>query len=166
MPRAPAPQAAPIERLAHHLPELSAVLEDQRRFRLEQLAELGALEAARGPAPTAADAARREVLGKVAAAARQALADIDIALALIATGDYGRCGGCRADIPVRLLLAIPTSRWCLDCRQRPAHTDGPAGAGSRHRSHARPVFRTPRGHHSRRPHRPRSAPRHPVSSNP
>ncbi|MFI9005751.1 hypothetical protein ACIGNX_00785 [Actinosynnema sp. NPDC053489] len=100
-------------RLAEHLPRLRAELEEQRRFRVEQLAGLDR-------AGREADQARREVAAAVAEAARQALADVEAALALVELGGYGRCVGCRDDIPLRLLLTIPASRWCLDCRRHGA----------------------------------------------
>ncbi|MFE2757412.1 TraR/DksA family transcriptional regulator [Actinosynnema sp. NPDC059335] len=129
--------------LADHLPDLRARLERQRRFRLEQLAELEPLAAAE-----VTDAARHEVALAVAEAARHALADLDIALALIEVGDYGRCRGCRSDIPLELLRTIPTSRWCLGCRQRLAPGGGPdPGAVPRHEPTA---SRTPRGRGPRR----------------
>ena len=116
---------APGDRLADHLPDLRTALEEQRRFRLEQLAGFDPMTEAAGDACPTADAPRREVALAVADAARQALLDIEIALALIEVGDYGRCRGCRTDIPLRLLRTIPASRWCLDCRQRLAPVDGP-----------------------------------------
>ncbi|WP_425297896.1 TraR/DksA C4-type zinc finger protein [Nocardia abscessus] len=54
---------------------------------------------------------------KLAAAARQALADIDEACTLIITGRYGRCRGCHTEIPIHLLQTIPTTQWCLSCRR-------------------------------------------------
>ncbi|MFE3230249.1 TraR/DksA C4-type zinc finger protein [Nocardia sp. NPDC059228] len=45
------------------------------------------------------------------------MADIDETLTLITTGRYGRCRRCHAEIPIHLLQTIPTSRWCLNCRQ-------------------------------------------------
>lgn len=107
------------DRLADHLPGLRAMLERQRRFRLEQLAELDAV-IGRPAAPGGADTARHEVAVQVAAAARHALADIDTALALVRRGAYGRCRGCGAELPLNLLRAVPTSRWCLACRRRQA----------------------------------------------
>ncbi|WP_159926980.1 MULTISPECIES: hypothetical protein [Nocardia] len=128
-------------RLTDHLPALRAALNQQRRFRLQQLAELEA-EIDRAATPTnAADTARHEVTTELAAAARQALADIDETLTLIATGRYGRCRGCHAEISIHLLQTIPTSQWCLNCRQ---HL--PAFAGSRPMRGQRPraASRTPR----------------------
>ncbi|WP_062982552.1 TraR/DksA family transcriptional regulator [Nocardia anaemiae] len=121
------------DRLIDHL---RATLNQQRRFRLQQLLELDAeLDATVAPANTAATA-RREVTVKLADAARQALADIDETLTLITTGRYGRCRRCHAEIPIHLLQTIPTSQWCLDCQQhRPP---------DRPRPMRRTVFRTPR----------------------
>src|SRR5690349_14379880 len=75
-------------RLNDHLPALRHALKQQRRFRVQQLT---ALDAELGDFPifaTAADRARREVTVTLAVAARQALTDIDEALALIAAGRY------------------------------------------------------------------------------
>jgi DnaK suppressor protein len=125
MPHASAERVAPRDRLADHLPALRARLEHQRQFRLEHLAELDAVvEDTAGPT-NAADQARHEVTVKVAAAARQALLDIDAALALMTNGGYGRCGACHADLPIHLLQAVPTTRLCLNCRQRLTPADRP-----------------------------------------
>ncbi|WP_433761440.1 TraR/DksA family transcriptional regulator [Nocardia sp. CA-135398] len=124
------------DRLIDHLPALRATLNQQRRFRLQQLLELDAeLDATAAPANTAA-MARREVTIKLADAARQALADIDETLSLITTGRYGRCRRCHAEIPIHLLQTIPTSQWCLDCQQ---HRPAPDSPRPMHRT----VFRTP-----------------------
>lgn len=132
--------AQPVSRasLTEHLPALRATLNQQRRFRLQQLADLEAeIDRAREPADTA-DAARQEVNSKLAAAARQALADIEASLTLIATGRYGRCRHCAAEIPIRLLRIIPTTQWCLRCRRHIPSTDG-----SRMMRGQRPLSPTP-----------------------
>lgn len=104
-------------RISDHLPALRARLDRQRRFRVQQLAELDAeIDRAAIPAD-AADLARHEVTLKLAAAARQALADIDETLTLITTGRYGRCRRCHTEIPIHLLQTIPTTQWCLNCRR-------------------------------------------------
>lgn len=113
------PLAPPISqaRLSDHLPALRAKLDRQRRFRIQQLTELDA-EIDHAAIPTdAADRARHEVTLKLAAAARQALADIDETLTLITTGRYGRCRRCHTEIPIHLLQTIPTTQWCLNCRR-------------------------------------------------
>lgn len=103
--------------LSDHLPALRARLNQQRRFRLKQLAELDA-EIDRAPTPIdAADKARQEVTITLATAARHAMADIDEALTLITTGRYGRCLSCHAEIPIHLMQTIPTTQRCLNCRR-------------------------------------------------
>jgi RNA polymerase-binding transcription factor DksA len=130
---APTDHAVPRGRLADHLPDLRATLERQRRFRIEQLAELDSVIGDHGVPADVTDAARHEVAVKVAAAARQALADIDAAIALVERGSYGHCNSCGTDLPLNLLRVIPTSRWCLKCRRRLARRSsegGPVLAGS------------------------------------
>lgn len=118
MSHAPTDHAVARDRIADHLPELRAMLERQRRFRIEQLAELDSLIGKHGTPADMTDAARHEVAVKVADAARQALADIDTAIALVKRGSYGHCDNCGTELPLNLLRVIPTSRWCLTCRRR------------------------------------------------
>jgi RNA polymerase-binding transcription factor len=110
--------------LVVRLPALRAALERQRRFRREQLAELDAV--GRSPADNAEPPDPRdeqavyglcEVDTLVAAGARQALADIDLALVRVATGRYGYCRSCGARIPLVVLQAIPRTTLCLACQQ-------------------------------------------------
>ena len=65
-----------------------------------------------------------------AAAAFQRIADIDDALARVATSDFGRCAECGADIPYQRLKALPTATPCYSC-PNPA---GSAGVGGSIRS--------------------------------
>jgi DnaK suppressor protein len=106
------------------LPALRAALEQQRRFRREQLAELEA--GGRTPAGDIEPPDRRlaeavyglhEVDTLVAEGARRALADIDLALLRMATGRYGCCRSCGAHIPLFVLQAIPRTTLCLACQQ-------------------------------------------------
>jgi DnaK suppressor protein len=98
-------------------------LERQLEFRKEQLAHLIEHDKNRtsltgyGPQALEADGARAldEVRAVVAAGARQALADIELALARINEGNYGRCRACNADIPLAILTAIPTTTLCRTC---------------------------------------------------
>jgi DnaK suppressor protein len=105
------------------LPLLREMLEEQRRFRLVQLAELAAQADCvhrqlgdRGD--VAADTARSEVVAALVIGARQALDDAESALARIKTDRYGRCQGCGAQIPLERLYVIPQTRMCLDCQCR------------------------------------------------
>jgi DnaK suppressor protein len=112
------------ERLSDHLPALRAGLDQQRRFRVRQLAELEAEIDRAAESTDAAEIARRQVAEKLAVAARHALADIDGTISLITSGRYGRCRGCDTEIPIHLLRVIPTTQWCLDCRRHLPAFDG------------------------------------------
>ena len=59
----------------------------------------------------------RQVAEQVARGARRALVDIELALARMCAGTYGRCRACDADIPLTLLMAIPQATSCLGCRR-------------------------------------------------
>jgi DnaK suppressor protein len=110
-----------------NLSRLRATLEDQRRFRLDQLAQLSVQH---GQARTelagrhlddldaSADRARTEVSEVLAAAALHALDDIEAALARIETATYGRCERCHDGIPPARLRAVPQARLCMVCQQR------------------------------------------------
>ncbi|HLU54789.1 MAG TPA: TraR/DksA C4-type zinc finger protein [Pseudonocardia sp.] len=105
--------------LARYLPQLREALERQRAFRIEQLSSMAARARSHG-APTPQDDARAQVDALVAANAGRALADIELALSAMRTGRYGRCADCGADIAIEMLLAVPQTRWCLDCHRRRA----------------------------------------------
>ncbi|HEY1626718.1 MAG TPA: TraR/DksA family transcriptional regulator [Streptosporangiaceae bacterium] len=51
--------------------------------------------------------------------ARRKLADIEEALGRLTDGQFGQCEQCGSAVPVRLLLAIPESRYCPDCTLEP-----------------------------------------------
>jgi DnaK suppressor protein len=110
--------------IASRLPALRAALEQQRDFRRDQLAELGAHGRARQASSPVDDSTEQgrdavsalgEVDALVAVGARRALADIELALARMGTGRYGCCRTCGADIPLLVLEAIPKSTLCLAC---------------------------------------------------
>lgn len=125
----PARQTGPVGRhrdaLASRLPVLRAALDQQRGFRREQLALLDACGGTQESAARANPAdsrdqeaveALREVDALVAAGARRALADIDLALLRMDTGRYGLCRSCGARIPLVVLEAIPKTTLCLTCQ--------------------------------------------------
>jgi DnaK suppressor protein len=96
------------------------MLLEQRAFRLEQLLELRTSDgrtAETKVADTAADQARREVIALVAEGARQAMADIELALASMVAGHYGCCHACHEDIPLAVLEVVPQARLCLSCQR-------------------------------------------------
>jgi DnaK suppressor protein len=110
--------------IVRQLPELRVTLEEQRRFRLDQLAQLTVQQPVGSSIDTldaSADNARVEVSAAVEAAARQALDDIEAALERMDDGRYGACAWCEAPIPPERLLAIPQAPLCMRCQQRAEH---------------------------------------------
>jgi RNA polymerase-binding transcription factor DksA len=122
----------PHPELAASLPVLRARLEEQREFRIEQLVDLAAAELAAeelsaaefsavspGPRPAApaADPARDQMTALLAAAARQALSDIESALRRMATGRYGTCLYCGVPIEMARLHAVPQTALCEACQR-------------------------------------------------
>jgi DnaK suppressor protein len=108
--------------LDRHLPKLRKELEKLRDFRSEQLAHLLAHDRNRtslvGYGPRANDDTARalaEVRAVVTACARRALADIELALARMNDGRYGRCRACDSGIPLAVLTAVPTTTLCWSC---------------------------------------------------
>jgi DnaK suppressor protein len=127
------------------LPRLRQALESQRDFRVEQLAQFDAVKELMSRAPRLSPAVE-EVQAMVVAGARRALSDIEIALARIQTGSYGRCRECGNDISTSVLVAIPMTTLCLACQRqdecitygrwsgrpltpRARHKKGPTSAG-------------------------------------
>lgn len=51
--------------------------------------------------------------------ARATIEDVDLALAKIDRGAYGRCDHCGEQIPRARLEALPAARLCLDCKGNP-----------------------------------------------
>jgi len=115
--------------LAAQLPALYEALVHQRDFRREQLAQLdphrpGTTTSThtKGVAPHTAPAVR-QVQALVEAGARQALHDIELALARIRTGIYGGCRRCGATISLAVLEAIPQTTLCQRCHRRDNGTE-------------------------------------------
>jgi len=122
---APAIPAGRADDLASRLPVLRAALERQRDFRREQVTQVDLHQPTRTPSATK-DAAGRaqeptpalcEIEALVAAGARRALTDIELALAQMRTGRYGCCRRCGTGIPLAVLEAIPKTTLCLACQQ-------------------------------------------------
>ncbi len=115
-----APEPAQAGRAAG--PAWRALLEAQWQARLQAVTELSLAyhdaASATAPAGQPADRKARRLLRR-ATAARRALADTEEALGGLAAGRYGRCEGCAAAIPARLLAAVPDARYCPHCRARP-----------------------------------------------
>ena len=84
-----------------------AQLEEQRRFRLEQLADLREID----PDNTS------EVTEVLASGARAALREVLAALHRMDTGSYGSCTDCGTALPVERLEVLPQVGQCLTCRR-------------------------------------------------
>jgi DnaK suppressor protein len=122
-------QIRPHDELVDRLPALRLALEQQHRFRSEQLALLVEQESEGGVDPSEPEdgeavRARREVDAVLAVGARRALTDIELALARMGTGRYGFCRSCGTSIPLALLDAIPKTTLCLACRYREERVNG------------------------------------------
>lgn len=105
-----AAQPGPGQDLDRHRPALRSALLQQRRFRIEQLADL------RTASPD--DPAQEEVVETLRRGARIALRDIEAALARIDRGTYGTCVQCAAPIPVERLEILPAVDLCMTCQAR------------------------------------------------
>ncbi|MGW1339515.1 TraR/DksA family transcriptional regulator [Kribbella sp. NPDC002412] len=105
-----APPSRPRGRDAIDLQWFRSELEQQRRFRLDQLTDLS-YEAA-----GVADDAQAEVTAALMTGARVVLAEIDAALFRLTIGSFGMCQRCARAIPVDRLQAIPMAGLCLTCQ--------------------------------------------------
>jgi RNA polymerase-binding transcription factor DksA len=105
-----APPNAPGDPRTVDLQWYRCELEQQRRFRLDQLTHL----AYDGLA--ASDDALSEETATLMRAARAALADIDAALFRLAIGRFGDCQRCGRAIAADRLRAVPTASLCLRCQ--------------------------------------------------
>jgi RNA polymerase-binding protein DksA len=54
----------------------------------------------------------------LAAHAHELVAEIDLALARLASGNYGYCQPCGNAIPCRRLRAVPATTMCIECANR------------------------------------------------
>ena len=95
------------------LPAIRADLDQQRRFRTEQLQEL-AVDAE--GAMASADEPRLQVTRTLTLAAEAALSEIDAALRRLEEGSYGVCESCAEPIPWERLEVLPMSRLCTPCQ--------------------------------------------------
>lgn len=105
-PPEPTAALADVQRL---LP-FRAALEEQRQFRLDQLAELAGVRR-----PVGEGDPRVAVTVALERSARVALADIDAALQRIDAGSYGKCTYCGDGISVERLEILPMVADCMSC---------------------------------------------------
>jgi RNA polymerase-binding transcription factor DksA len=101
-------------------PHWRALLETRWRARLEEVTELSlAYHRAAMPEGRVGDAVPEQAqrLLRRTVAARRKLADIEEALARLASGEFGSCEHCRSPLPAELLTAVPETRYCPPCAE-------------------------------------------------
>lgn len=69
-------------------------------------------------AAQASDSSTKEMAVAALERERRTLAEIEGALARIASGDYGLCASCGTPIPDNRLKALPWARVCRNCAER------------------------------------------------
>jgi DnaK suppressor protein len=97
---------------AHQLDEFATMLEQQRRFRVEQLNTHRTADVSRTQT-----FAEREIAETLIAGAREALAEIEAGQARLADGSYGRCVECSTQLPLERLEVLPYVARCLPCHR-------------------------------------------------
>ncbi|MGP3776980.1 TraR/DksA family transcriptional regulator [Streptomyces sp. SDT5-1] len=110
---------------AHLTPQDLAALRDslqeQQRFRRDQLRQIAAATATTSTTGSGgATAAQEEIQHTLAACARMVLADVEAALERLATGSYGRCHRCELPIHPDRLTIVPQARYCTGCHSTPS----------------------------------------------
>ncbi len=96
---------------ASQLETLRTMLEQQRRFRLEQLEQLQA------GAAGGLSQGEREVTESLVAGARAALRDVVDALQRMDDGRYGSCRLCNSPLETERLEVLPQVSLCMDCQR-------------------------------------------------
>jgi RNA polymerase-binding transcription factor DksA len=91
------------------------MLEEQREFRLEQLAEL------HRPAPLGPlGSTDPEIVRSLLSGAREALRDIQAALWRMDEGGYGSCVACGGAVEAERLEILPQTARCMACQREHA----------------------------------------------
>jgi DnaK suppressor protein len=66
----------------------------------------------------ALDSAQDEISSQLAEVESRELQNIDAALERMKTGEFGKCEGCRTNIPMARLQALPYATCCIECQRR------------------------------------------------
>lgn len=66
----------------------------------------------------ALDSAQDEINSQLAEVESRELARIDEALDKMAEGNYGKCEGCKQNIPLARLQALPYATCCIECKRK------------------------------------------------
>ena len=99
----------------------AAQLDQQRRFRIEQLHDQAVANGgAGGIGVRPQTAVEREISDTLQRGARQALAEIDSARARLRDGSYGRCVDCGCQLPIERLEVLPHVPRCMTCHRAAA----------------------------------------------
>jgi DnaK suppressor protein len=98
----------------HQLTFLAAQLEQQRRFRLEQIQ---AHEISTAHHPATVTATDREIADLLLGGAREALAEIEAARTRLATGSFGHCIDCGTQVAIERLEVLPYVARCTACHR-------------------------------------------------
>jgi RNA polymerase-binding transcription factor DksA len=116
MTRSPVPTARVVRTLdVEELEVLRRMLEQQRSFRTDQLAQLRAEVSGSRPRPV-----DREINDSLAAGARAALHDVLDALRRMQAGCYGTCAECAGPIELERLEILPQVALCMRCQRTAA----------------------------------------------
>lgn len=99
----------------------AAALGEQRRFRVDQLAQLAAEETHGAHHPMGS----LEVSAALQQAARHALTEIGRAQSRLQDGSYGTCVGCGRQIARERLEVLPAAALCMACQHRADHDHPP-----------------------------------------
>ena len=102
----------PLTLTPAQLGELRELLEQQRRFRLDQLGELQAADASGRPGT-----GDREITDSLVTGARAALRDVVDALQRMDDGRYGTCRRCASPLQIERLEVLPQVSLCVDCQR-------------------------------------------------
>jgi len=111
-------QSQTTRRAAHHqvaieasrLPLVRARLEQERCFRIDQVAQLAGDLAEEG-----LDQARLQVTREIRSAALYILTEIEEAIARLEDGSYGTCQLCGKTVESKRLEVVPSTKLCLAC---------------------------------------------------
>jgi DnaK suppressor protein len=103
--------AAPTTLSGDQLEMLQDMLEEQRRFRIDQLTEPA-------PAPRTMTEVELEIRETILRGAQLALADVESALDRMRLGTYGTCVHCGTRLPSERLEVVPQAALCMACQQR------------------------------------------------
>jgi RNA polymerase-binding transcription factor DksA len=98
---------------ARDLSQFAAALHEQRRFRVQQLAELAPAEGGAGETFGSA-----EVSEALRTGAAHALREIEAALSRLADGSYGTCTECGRAVTRERLEVLPAAALCMACQHR------------------------------------------------